>query len=66
MMPPPVLTEAALDRILRSVVALAAEVQVLRERVRVLEAEAGIVRDDPPPEVDAEAFVAHVFGRLHD
>ncbi len=63
---PAPLTEVSLDRIMRSVVAMAAELSVLRERVRVLEAEAGIDRVNTPVDEDTAAFVAHVFGRLHD
>jgi hypothetical protein len=52
------------ERVFASVMALAAEVSVLRERVAELERARGSGTDEPDPSRAAENFVADVFGHL--
>jgi hypothetical protein len=52
------------ERVFASVVALAAEVSVLRERVARLEGAQGIAEADTDAARAAESFVADVFGHL--
>jgi len=53
-------TDAVSEKLFQSLVALAAEVNVLRDRVARLEGRS----ECPNPSVDADAFVQHVFGGL--
>jgi hypothetical protein len=57
-------TDEMTERVFASVVALAAEVSVLRERVGQLEKVQGIAGADDDPARAAENFVADVFGHL--
>ncbi|MFT4013542.1 MAG: hypothetical protein QM682_09095 [Paracoccus sp. (in: a-proteobacteria)] len=50
------------ERVFTSLVALAAEVSVLRERVAQLEKAQGMATPEPGPA--AECFVAEIFGHL--
>uniref|UniRef100_A0A9E8CM75 Uncharacterized protein n=1 Tax=Bosea sp. NBC_00436 TaxID=2969620 RepID=A0A9E8CM75_9HYPH len=52
------------ERVFASVVALAAEVSVLRERVAQLEQAQGLASAETDPARAAESFVADVFGHL--
>ena len=52
--------DPAIDRLLAVTMTLAAEVQMLRDRVRVLEADRAGEPARPLPE-DAQAFVAHLL-----
>ncbi|MBN9033382.1 MAG: hypothetical protein BGO05_00885 [Rhizobiales bacterium 63-7] len=52
------------ERVFASVVALAAEVSILRERVAQLEQAQGIAPAGDDPARAAEDFVADVFGHL--
>ena len=66
--PPSFFKDPAVETLISSVVALASEVYVLRERVARLEAAHPPAPLDPAVEAglraDADAFVAHVFGAL--
>ncbi len=63
-LPPGFFADAMTERVFASVVALAAEVSVLRERVARLEAAQGVAAPDADPARAAESFVADVFGHL--
>ncbi|MGE4249122.1 MAG: hypothetical protein AB7F09_07030 [Parvibaculaceae bacterium] len=57
--------DAVSEKLFESLVALAAEVHVLRDRVTRLEASAtGQPAKTPDTAASAEAFVQHVFGGL--
>lgn len=52
------------ERVFASVVALAAEVSILRERIAQLEKAQDIAQSNEDPARAAENFVADVFGHL--
>lgn len=57
-------TDEMTERVFASVVALAAEVSVLRERVAQLEAAQGLAEANIDPARATEHFVTDVFGHL--
>lgn len=63
-LPPGFFTDEMTERVFASVVALAAEVSVLRERVARLEEAQGLAAAEADPARAAEHFVADVFGHL--
>lgn len=62
--PPGFFADELTERVFASVVALAAEVSVLRERVARLEQAQGLDEANTDPGRAAESFVADVFGHL--
>lgn len=56
--------DAVSEKLFESLVALAAEVHVLRDRVARLEASTGQSVEADDASAGAEAFVQHVFGGL--